>query len=87
MAFSQKVLDLEFLLAYSGRFVPVNLGKADSSILQSYPGYSLTLSPTSTTIQLPEPGHFPDARANGERLDLRDFADDREVHASFCIIG
>jgi hypothetical protein len=87
MAFSQEVLDLEFLLADSGRFVPMNLGKADSSILQSYSGYSFTFSPASTTIQLPEPGDFPDAGANGEGLDLRDLADDREVHASFCIIG
>jgi hypothetical protein len=87
MALSQKVLDLEFLLADASSFVPVNLREADRSILKTNRGYPLALSPSATPIQLSESSYLPYSGAYGERLDLRDVADDREVHAAFCIIS
>jgi hypothetical protein len=87
MALSQNVLDLEFLLADACRFIPMDLREADRPVLKSNLGYPLALSPSATPIQLSESRYLSDTRADGERLDLRDVADDREIHASFCTIG
>jgi hypothetical protein len=74
------MLDLDFALTYSGRLVPMQLGKADSPIRQLNLRDSFPFSPAPAPITSSEPRSLPDAATDGHRFDVGDSAKDSEVH-------
>ena len=77
---SQETFDLEFLLANSGRFIPVNLGHVDRPIGQSNASNALSLPPSPLSVELSQPCDLANRGTYGECLDLRDVAQNLEVH-------
>src|SRR5487761_1432483 len=53
------------------------------AIGQPYPSYSLTFAPTATAVDPSQPGDFANPGARGERLNLRNFAQNLERHLRF----
>ena len=77
----QVPLDFEFLLTNAGCFVPIQLSASNRSIRQSNPCHARALAPPAMTVLLAEAPQFTDLPADGERLDIADLAEDREIHA------
>ena len=73
-------LDLDFALTYACRLVPMQFRKADSPIRQLNLSNSLAFPPARPPITSSEPRSLPDARTDGNRLDISDSAKDSEVH-------
>jgi hypothetical protein len=54
----------------------------ERAIFEADPSDALELSPAPTSIDPAQTSDLPDARANRDHFDLRDFADDFEPHWS-----
>ncbi len=52
----------------------------DGTIRKANFGNALPLAPTSSAIEFPEPGKLTDSRPNRERFNLRDRAEQLEMH-------
>jgi hypothetical protein len=76
----QVALDLEFLLSDSCRFVPVQLCTANCAIRQPNPRNAFALSPAAMAVLPAEAPQFMNLSADGERLDVSDLPEDREIH-------
>ena len=61
-------------------FVPVQLGQADSPVLQADAGDPLALASVAEAVRPPRPRQLADAGASGNGLRMRNAADDVEVH-------
>jgi len=52
----------------------------DGAIGEANPGNAPPLAPTSSAIGLPKPGDLTDSRPDRERFNLRDRAEQLEMH-------
>ena len=74
------MLDLVFLPTYSRGLIPVNFREMDGAIGKADFSDALPLAPTSSAIKLPKPGDLTDLRPNREGFNLRDWAEQLEMH-------
>src|SRR6185437_14303571 len=74
-------LDLEFTLADTRGFVPMQVRKHDLAIRQSNARNALSLAPSTAPVALPQSVKFPDTRARRDGFDDGEFTDDLKEHA------
>lgn len=79
---SQQPFDLVFLPAYPRRLIPVNLSDMRGAIREPNFRGALPLAPTTLTIQLPKTRNLEDPRPNRKRLNLREWAEQLEMHSA-----
>jgi hypothetical protein len=58
----------------------VNFGKMDGTIREPNLPDTLSLAPTALAIELLKPGNLANPRPNRKRLNLRDWAEQLEMH-------
>ena len=58
----------------------MKFGKTLGPIGKTNPADPLPFAPAASTIPLSQPRYLADTRTDRERLDVRDFADDGEMH-------
>src|SRR5262249_1726621 len=71
-----------FLASDSCRFILVYFSQMDGAVGQPNAGDSLSFAPTAASIDSSQSPDFTDSRACGERLDLRNIAQNLEVHST-----
>jgi len=80
-------LDLVLPAPDAGCFIPVEFGSRDRAVRQPHPRDALPLPPASGPIAAPQALDLADGAAFRECLDVRDWADDFEVHVCdlYCV--
>src|SRR5450759_2433294 len=77
------MFNLDFALAKSVRFVPVNLGPDYSAVLQTDSRKAFLFLPSTDPVILPSPRQDPDAGALRDCLNSGYFADDFKHETKF----
>src|SRR5438876_9552185 len=77
---SEQVLYLEFLTSDSSRFIPVYFSEMDGAIRQPDTRDALAFAPATTSIHSLQSGDFVYSGSYGERLDIRNVAQNLEMH-------
>ena len=60
----------------------MNFGQKDRPIIKANSGNTLTLSPTSLSVEFSQPGDLPNCRPNSKCLCVGNFSKDLKVHRS-----
>ncbi len=76
----EQAFDLEFLLADTVRFIPMDLGLCYSTIWQAHCCSAFELLPPAEAINLLKASQFPDLLAYGDALYVGDFPDHLSFH-------
>lgn len=80
MSLVEDALDLEIFPSDAVSFIPVYLGWKDFAVLQPDRRNALALSPAPAAIELAQTRNLSNRRTGRECLDMRDLAEDLEVH-------
>jgi hypothetical protein len=81
MAYSSKqAFYLEFLTTDPMRFIPVQFSEVNGAISEPNTGDSFAFAPATPSIDSSQSGNFTDSGRCGERLDLKNSADNFEMH-------